>query len=80
MYDIEQLRRDIAAVVEYNWQAEAHDYNEQDHDGRENHIFKVLVRLDDFVTPDSPFDSVEDEVRQSIREWDRNPATYPTNP
>lgn len=32
-------------LVNCNWDAEERDYNEQDAEGRENHIFRDLVRL-----------------------------------
>jgi hypothetical protein len=39
-------RPDVAKVLEYNWPQEFRDFEEQDEDGKENHIFTVLNRLD----------------------------------
>ncbi|SEM79914.1 hypothetical protein [Streptacidiphilus jiangxiensis] len=38
--------RDMRAVVDYSWAAEQRDFEEQDEDGRQNHIFNSLVVLD----------------------------------
>ncbi len=53
MYTLDDLRKDIGAVVNYNWQSEQRDYEECQEEGNDNsaegHIFLVLQRLDEFA-------------------------------
>lgn len=51
---LDELRESIIAVVEYNWQDEARDYEDQEENGREAHIFNHLRRLDEFVSSEVP--------------------------
>lgn len=50
-YNATQFLADVRMVVDYNWNDEATDYEhaEQEGNSRENHIFEVLERLDDFL-------------------------------
>ena len=39
----------IKLVLDYLWDDELKDYQEQDEEGRENHILNALTCLDDYV-------------------------------
>ena len=43
--DDRQIRDDVRAVVDYNWNDERTDHDQQDSDGQQNHIFHALARL-----------------------------------
>ena len=47
--NLEQLKNDIEALLLYNWEAELQDYCDGGKEERENHIFCVMVRLDNFI-------------------------------
>lgn len=42
------LRKDLRALIDYNWADELADYQEYEGDG-EHHIFTALVRLDNWL-------------------------------
>jgi hypothetical protein len=48
---LNELREAIAAVVEYNWEDEARDFEACMHDGndQEGHIFLTLQKLGAFI-------------------------------
>lgn len=39
----------MRAIVEYDWQKERDDYQEQDDDGRRDHVFMHLRVVDEFL-------------------------------
>ena len=48
-----EILKDIRALVEYNWQDELRDYNQQVRDGEdeavEHHVFLALRRIDKWL-------------------------------
>lgn len=47
---MDQRTRDaIRNVIDYLWDDELRDYNEQDGDGQQNHIFNELEYLDNLL-------------------------------
>jgi hypothetical protein len=45
----EALKRDLTALLAYNWQDEERDYYEQNPDERSGHIFTTMRRINDWL-------------------------------
>ena len=45
-----QFMRDVRALVDYSWPDEERDYEQQDHDARDGHVFQALTRVDTYQT------------------------------